>query len=75
MGSARLAAAAAAAACLTLCACSDGIYSATSAGDGNVVVVNRITGEARSIRGDTVVDLKSDGQNTGHTPSSSAQRR
>jgi hypothetical protein len=39
--------------------CSDGLYSATATNDGNVIVVNRVTGEARSIRGDTAVDVRS----------------
>src|SRR5580700_7565147 len=47
-----------AAACFLLCACSEGLYSATAAGDGYVVVVNRMSGEARVIHGDSVVDLK-----------------
>jgi len=38
--------------------CSDGVYSATADGNGNIIVVNHFTGEARSIRGDIVVDVK-----------------
>lgn len=53
-----LKAAALAAACFMLCACSEGLYSATAASNGQVVIVNRVTGDARGVRGDTVVPLQ-----------------
>jgi hypothetical protein len=43
----------------------DGVYSSTSDGVGNVVVVNRFTGEAQSIRGTTVVAVKAPAASSG----------
>ena len=40
-----------------LTGCDSGVYSATSEGDGTVVVVNRITGTILKVEGNKVVEL------------------